>query len=144
MRCLQILQQDMWGVEPTDQCDWDTLRAEIAKYGVRNSLLLAPMPTASTAQILGNNESIEPYTSNVYTRNVLSGNFQVRFYFLTVLYFSQSKLHIKAFRMVILREEKRKPDFRGQYSPCCLDLCKTNLHILYMAIISVMRQVCAV
>uniref|UniRef100_A0A914ZMB3 Ribonucleoside-diphosphate reductase n=2 Tax=Parascaris univalens TaxID=6257 RepID=A0A914ZMB3_PARUN len=72
-----ILQQDMWGVKPTDQCDWDTLRAEIAKYGVRNSLLLAPMPTASTAQILGNNESIEPYTSNVYTRNVLSGNFQI-------------------------------------------------------------------
>lgn len=72
-----ILQHDMWGVIPTDQCDWTVLRKNIAKYGVRNSLLLAPMPTASTAQILGNNESIEPYTTNVYTRNVLSGNFQI-------------------------------------------------------------------
>lgn len=69
----------MWGVTPTDQWDWETLRKEIAVHGVRNSLLLAPMPTASTAQILGNNESIEPYTSNVYTRNVLSGSFQVKF-----------------------------------------------------------------
>ncbi|VDK30657.1 unnamed protein product [Anisakis simplex] len=67
----------MWGVTPTDQCDWDSLRAKIAKFGVRNSLLLAPMPTASTAQILGNNEGFEPYTTNIYTRNVLSGNFQV-------------------------------------------------------------------
>ncbi|KHN87074.1 Ribonucleoside-diphosphate reductase large subunit [Toxocara canis] len=72
-----ILQQDMWGVTPTDECDWETLRDKIAKFGVRNSLLIAPMPTASTAQILGNNESIEPYTSNIYTRNVLSGNFQI-------------------------------------------------------------------
>lgn len=48
------------------------------RYGIRNSLLIAPMPTASTAQILGNNESIEPYTSNIYTRRVLSGEFQVR------------------------------------------------------------------
>uniref|UniRef100_A0A915Q6G2 Ribonucleoside-diphosphate reductase n=1 Tax=Setaria digitata TaxID=48799 RepID=A0A915Q6G2_9BILA len=72
-----ILQFDMWGVTPTDQWDWVTLRGKIAKYGIRNSVLLAPMPTASTAQILGNNESIEPYTSNVYTRNVLSGSFQV-------------------------------------------------------------------
>ncbi|VDK21945.1 unnamed protein product [Anisakis simplex] len=72
-----ILQHDMWGVTPTDQCDWDSLRAKIAKFGVRNSLLLAPMPTASTAQILGNNEGFEPYTTNIYTRNVLSGNFQV-------------------------------------------------------------------
>lgn len=49
----------------------------VARYGVRNSLLISPMPTASTAQILGNNESIEPYTSNIYTRRVLSGEFQV-------------------------------------------------------------------
>lgn len=69
----------MWGVKATNQWDWGILRENIAKYGVRNSLLLAPMPTASTAQILGNNESIEPYTSNVYTRNVLSGSFQVVF-----------------------------------------------------------------
>ncbi|XP_041455008.1 ribonucleoside-diphosphate reductase large subunit-like [Lytechinus variegatus] len=72
-----ILQHDMWDVTPTDLHDWAALKADIAKHGVRNSLLLAPMPTASTAQILGNNESIEPYTSNIYTRRVLSGEFQV-------------------------------------------------------------------
>jgi ribonucleoside-diphosphate reductase subunit M1 len=54
-----------------------TLKEKIAKHGVRNSLLIAPMPTASTAQILGNNESIEPYTSNIYSRRVLSGDYQV-------------------------------------------------------------------
>lgn len=62
---------------PTKLWDWAKLKERIAKYGVRNSLLLAPMPTASTAQILGNNESIEPYTSNIYSRRVLSGDFQV-------------------------------------------------------------------
>uniref|UniRef100_A0A0N5ALJ3 Ribonucleoside-diphosphate reductase n=1 Tax=Syphacia muris TaxID=451379 RepID=A0A0N5ALJ3_9BILA len=72
-----IFQYDMWGVTPTDLWDWSELKQKVAKYGVRNSLLLAPMPTASTAQILGNNESIEPYTSNVLTRCVLAGNFQV-------------------------------------------------------------------
>ncbi|KAJ1519386.1 hypothetical protein ONE63_004678 [Megalurothrips usitatus] len=72
-----ILQPDMWNVTPTDLWNWDELRSKIAKHGVRNSLLLAPMPTASTAQILGNNESIEAYTSNIYTRRVLSGEFQV-------------------------------------------------------------------
>ena len=72
-----ILQYDMWDVTPTDKWDWTALKGKIAKHGLRNSLLLAPMPTASTAQILGNNESIESYTSNVYTRRVLSGEFQV-------------------------------------------------------------------
>jgi ribonucleoside-diphosphate reductase subunit M1 len=72
-----ILQHDMWNKQPTNLWNWDELRAKIAKHGVRNSLLLAPMPTASTAQILGNNESFEPYTSNVYNRRVLSGEFQV-------------------------------------------------------------------
>ncbi|KAJ7415997.1 Ribonucleoside-diphosphate reductase large subunit [Pitangus sulphuratus] len=71
-----ILQYDMWNVTPSDLWDWKALKEKIAKYGVRNSLLLSPMPTASTAQILGNNESIEPYTSNIYTRRVLSGEFQ--------------------------------------------------------------------
>jgi len=71
------LQYDMWGVTPTDLHDWSVIKAKIAKHGVRNSLLLAPMPTASTAQILGNNESVEAYTSNIYTRRVLSGEFQV-------------------------------------------------------------------
>merc|ERR1711953_1662796 len=72
-----ILQYDMWGVPPTSLHDWAALKSKIAKHGVRNSLLLAPMPTASTAQILGNNESVEAYTSNIYTRRVLSGEFQV-------------------------------------------------------------------
>ena len=70
-----IFQFDMWNVKPTDRWEWDVLREEVIKYGVRNSLLLAPMPTASTAQILGNNECFEPYTSNLYTRRVLSGEF---------------------------------------------------------------------
>ena len=68
-------QFDMWKVKPTDRWEWDLLREEGKKHGVRNSLLLAPMPTASTAQILGNNECFEPYTSNIYTRRVLSGEF---------------------------------------------------------------------
>lgn len=70
-----IFQFDMWGVTPTNRWEWDILKDEVKKYGVRNSLLLAPMPTASTAQILGNNECFEPYTSNIYTRRVLSGEF---------------------------------------------------------------------
>jgi ribonucleoside-diphosphate reductase alpha chain len=72
-----IFQYDMWGVTPSDRWEWDTLKEEVAKYGVRNSLLLAPMPTASTSQILGNNECFEPYTSNIYSRRVLSGEFIV-------------------------------------------------------------------
>ena len=70
-----IFQFDMWGVTPTNRWEWDILKEEVKKHGVRNSLLLAPMPTASTAQILGNNECFEPYTSNIYTRRVLSGEF---------------------------------------------------------------------
>ena len=72
-----ILQYDMWDVKPTGLHDWAALKAKIAKHGLRNSLLVAPMPTASTAQILGNNESVEAYTSNIYVRRVLSGEFQV-------------------------------------------------------------------
>ncbi|KAG9009497.1 ribonucleoside reductase large subunit Cdc22 [Tulasnella sp. JGI-2019a] len=71
------LQYDLWGVTPTDLWDWSELKAKIAKTGLRNSLLCAPMPTASTSQILGNNECFEPYTSNIYTRRVLAGEFQV-------------------------------------------------------------------
>ena len=70
-------QFDMWGVKPSDRWDWNNLKEEVKKYGARNSLLLAPMPTASTSQILGNNECFEPYTSNIYTRRVLSGEFIV-------------------------------------------------------------------
>ncbi len=72
-----ILQFDMWNVTPSDRYDWKSLKAEIKKTGMRNSLLLAPMPTASTSQILGNNECIEPYTSNVYTRRTLSGEYVI-------------------------------------------------------------------
>nr|WKN37461.1 ribonucleoside-diphosphate reductase subunit alpha [Tunicatimonas sp. TK19036] len=73
-----IFQFDMWGVTPSSgRWDWNALKKEVKKNGVRNSLLLAPMPTASTSQILGNNECFEPYTSNIYTRRVLSGEFVV-------------------------------------------------------------------
>ncbi|MEY2917109.1 MAG: hypothetical protein RIS73_823, partial [Bacteroidota bacterium] len=70
-----IFQFDMWGVTPSDRWDWVALKAEVKEHGVRNSLLVAPMPTASTSQIFGNNECFEPYTSNIYTRRVLSGEF---------------------------------------------------------------------
>jgi ribonucleoside-diphosphate reductase alpha chain len=70
-----IFQFDMWNVKPSDRWDWDGLRAKIMQHGVRNSLMLAPMPTASTSQILGNNECFEPYTSNLYVRRTLAGEF---------------------------------------------------------------------
>lgn len=73
-----ILQFDMWGVTPkSGRYDWDSLKEKVKKFGMRNSLLVAPMPTASTSQILGNNECFEPYTSNIYTRRTLSGEFIV-------------------------------------------------------------------
>ena len=72
-----IFQYDMWKVTPSNRWEWDVLKEEVKKYGVRNSLLLAPMPTASTSQILGNNECFEPYTSNIYSRRVLSGEFPI-------------------------------------------------------------------
>ncbi len=72
-----IFQYDMWGVEPSDRWDWVSLKEAVKQHGIRNSLLVAPMPTASTSQILGNNECIEPYTSNIYNRRVLSGEFIV-------------------------------------------------------------------
>ena len=68
-------QFDMWNVAPSTRWDWESLRKEVMEHGVRNSLLLAQMPTASTSQILGNNECFEPYTSNIYSRRVLSGEF---------------------------------------------------------------------
>jgi ribonucleoside-diphosphate reductase alpha chain len=67
----------MWGVTPSSRWEWDVLKEEVKKFGVRNSLLVAPMPTASTSQILGNNECFEPFTSNVYKRGTLSGEFAV-------------------------------------------------------------------
>merc|ERR1719499_2261455 len=76
------LQFDLWSrenesVTPTDLWDWDSLKQRVAEHGLRNSLLVAPMPTASTSQILGNNECFEPYTSNVYVRRTLAGEFIV-------------------------------------------------------------------
>lgn len=70
-------QFDLWNIEPSSILDWDGLRRDMARYGIRNSLLVAPMPTASTSQILGNNECFEPFTSNLYTRRVLAGDFMV-------------------------------------------------------------------
>ena len=70
-----FFQFDLWGAKPSDRWDWESLRKEVLQHGVRNSLLVAPMPTASTSQIFGNNECFEPYTSNIYTRRVLSGEF---------------------------------------------------------------------
>jgi ribonucleoside-diphosphate reductase alpha chain len=72
-----IFQYDMWDVTPSTRWNWEELKEKVKEHGVRNSLLLAPMPTASTSQILGNNECFEPYTSNIYTRRVLSGEFIV-------------------------------------------------------------------
>ena len=70
-----LLQFDLWGVTPSDRYDWNSLKNDIVTYGLRNSLLVAPMPTASTSQILGNNECFEPFTSNIYTRRTLAGEF---------------------------------------------------------------------
>jgi ribonucleoside-diphosphate reductase alpha chain len=71
-------QFDLWGVTPdSGRWNWEDLRSDVINHGVRNSLLVAPMPTASTSQILGNNECFEPYTSNIYTRRVLSGEFVI-------------------------------------------------------------------
>lgn len=70
-----LFQYDLWGITPSSRWNWEGLKEEVAKQGVRNSLLIALMPTASTSQILGNNECFEPYTQNLYTRRVLSGEF---------------------------------------------------------------------
>ena len=71
------LQFDLWGVKPSDRYNWDELKTLVMKYGLRNSLSLAPMPTASTSQILGNNECFEPITSNIYTRRTIAGEFVI-------------------------------------------------------------------
>jgi ribonucleoside-diphosphate reductase alpha chain len=72
-----LLQFDLWGATPTDRWDWAGLKRDILETGLRNSLTVAPMPTASTAQIMGNNECFEPYTSNIYNRRVMAGDFPV-------------------------------------------------------------------
>jgi ribonucleotide reductase alpha subunit len=72
-----LFSHDLWEVKPSGRWDWEGLREKVKTHGVRNSLFIAPMPTASTSQILGNNECFEPYTSNIYQRRVLSGEFQI-------------------------------------------------------------------
>lgn len=72
-----VLQFDMWNVKPSTDLDWDKLKKQIVKHGLRNSLLVAPMPTASTSQILGFNECFEPFTTNIYSRRTLAGEFVV-------------------------------------------------------------------
>jgi ribonucleoside-diphosphate reductase alpha chain len=72
-----MFQFDLWGAKPSERYDWEKLKERVIKNGARNSLLLAPMPTASTAQILGNNECFEPFTTNMYKRNTLGGEFIV-------------------------------------------------------------------
>jgi ribonucleoside-diphosphate reductase alpha chain len=74
---LGIFQFDLWKVKPSKRYNWEALRDRVVKYGIRNSLLVAPMPTASTSQILGNNECFEPFTSNIYVRRTLAGEFMV-------------------------------------------------------------------
>ena len=72
-----LLQFDLWEAEPSNRYDWDALKKKIFENGLRNSLLLAPMPTASTSQILGNNECFEPFTSLIYVRRTIAGEFIV-------------------------------------------------------------------
>ncbi|EIW51419.1 alpha subunit of ribonucleoside diphosphate reductase [Trametes versicolor FP-101664 SS1] len=72
-----VLQCDMWNCTPSDRYDFDALRARIAKHGLRNSMLTAVMPTSSTSQLLGNNDSVEPYVSNIYTRRALGGEYHI-------------------------------------------------------------------
>ena len=69
------IQFDLWNLEPSTRYDWQSLKTDIQAHGIRNSLLLAPMPTASTSQILGNNECFEPFTSNIYVRRTIAGEF---------------------------------------------------------------------
>ena len=90
-----LLQFDLWDVTPSDRYDWSGLKEEIKETGLRNSLLLAPMPTASTSQILGNNECIEPYTSNLYSRRTLSGEYII----VCLLYTSPSPRDLSTSRM---------------------------------------------
>ena len=72
-----VFQFDMWNIQPSNRYDWNILKENIKKYGVQNSLLIAPMPTASTSQILGNNECFEPFTSNIYSRRTMAGEFVI-------------------------------------------------------------------
>lgn len=120
-------QFNMWGIDEKDLSglwDWDELRAEIKENGVRNSLLLAPMPTASTSQILGNNECFEPYTSNIYTRRVLSGEFIV----------VNKHLLIDLVELGLWNEELKNEIIRTNGSIQHIDIIPDNIKELYKTV----------
>merc|ERR1719247_283569 len=149
------LQFDLWSRKPkSGRWDWTALKAKIAKHGLRNSLLLAPMPTASTAQILGNNESFEPYTQNLYVRRVLSGEFvQVNRHLLMDLiernlWSDDIRTKLIAHNGSVQNIEEIPPDLKELYKTvwevkqrCILDMCadrgiyidqsqSTNIHMI--------------
>ena len=88
------LQFDLWNVTPSNLWDWDSLRNKIKQYGVYNSLLTALMPTASTSQIMGNYEMFEPITSNMFTRNTLSGTYQIINKYLIIKYIDENVVEV--------------------------------------------------
>lgn len=120
-------QFNLWGVDESTlsgRWDWDSLRGEIKEHGVRNSLLLAPMPTASTSQILGNNECFEPYTSNIYTRRVLSGEFIV----------VNKHLLIDLVKLGLWNEELKNEIIRHNGSVQNIDIIPQNIKDLYKTV----------
>ena len=125
------LQYDMWGVTPSDRWDWNTLKAQVKKTGLRNSLLLAPMPTASTSQILGNNECFEPYTSNIYSRRTLSGEFVV---------LNKHLLH-DLIRLGLWDEEMRQTLMAANGSIQHIDVIPQDLKDLYKTVWEISQKV---
>ncbi|MGB0978801.1 MAG: ribonucleoside-diphosphate reductase subunit alpha [Croceimicrobium sp.] len=120
-------QFNLWNVEESTlsgRWDWDALRADIKENGVRNSLLLAPMPTASTSQILGNNECFEPYTSNIYTRRVLSGEFIV----------VNKHLLLDLVKLGLWNEELKNEIIRNNGSIQDIDIIPQNIKELYKTV----------
>jgi ribonucleoside-diphosphate reductase alpha chain len=120
-------QFNLWGVEENSlsgRWDWSALRKDIKKNGVRNSLMLAPMPTASTSQILGNNECFEPYTSNIYTRRVLSGEFIV----------VNKHLLIDLVRLGLWNDELKNEIIRNNGSIQNIDIIPENIKELYKTV----------
>ncbi|MCR9155033.1 MAG: ribonucleoside-diphosphate reductase subunit alpha [Bacteroidetes bacterium] len=120
-------QFNLWNVEESTlsgRWDWDALRADIKENGVRNSLLLAPMPTASTSQILGNNECFEPYTSNIYTRRVLSGEFIV----------VNKHLLLDLVKLGLWKEELKNEIIRNNGSIQDIDIIPQNIKELYKTV----------
>ena len=119
-----VLQFDMWNVTPSNRWDWNKIREDIKKYGIRNSLLVALMPTASTAQILGNNESIEPFTTNIYTRKVLAGEFTI----------INNHLLYDLIKLNIWTPELKNEMIANQGSIQSIDIIPQNLKDLYKTV----------